>query len=252
MALMPPIPRRVAIFGASSALAHATARCFAAEGAHLHLVARDPTRLTALALDLRLRGATSVTELPLDFLDEGAPATAARSAFANDGGPDVALIAFGVLGSVEDDETDPAAAARRFTLNATTTLQLGLELANVFEQRRAGVLGVISSVAGDRGRRANYPYGAAKAAVTAFCEGLRARLAPFGVAVVTIKPGPIDTPMTAHLPRSPLFAAAGPAGQAIHRALLRPRSVAYVPGWWWPIMTVLRLLPERLFRRVPG
>lgn len=252
MALEPSAPpRRVAIFGATSALAHATARCFAAEGAHLHLVARDATRLATLAQDLRLRGAATVTEQVLDFLDANAPAIAAQTAFASDGGPEVVLIAFGVLGAVEEDEADPAGAAQRFTLNATATIQLGLELANVLEKRRAGVIGIVSSVAGDRGRRANYPYGAAKAAVTTFCEGLRARLAPVGVAVVTIKPGPIDTPMTAHLPRSPLFAAAGPAGQAIHRALLRRPAVAYVPAWWWPIMAILRLLPERLFRRVP-
>jgi len=249
---LPPEPRRVAIYGATSSLALATARRFAAEGAHLHLVARDAERLAAIAADLRLRGAAGVTSQVLDFADPAAPAAAARASFPERNGPDIALIAFGVLGSVTDDEADPAAAARRFSLNATATVQLALELANLLEIRGCGTLGILSSVAGDRGRRANYPYGAAKAAVSACAEGLRARLAPAGIAVVTLKPGPIDTPMTAHLPRSPLFSSPEAAGRAIHRALLRGSKVAYIPAWWGPIMALLRLLPEALFRRVPG
>lgn len=253
MALDPPTePLRVAIFGATSTLAHACARCFAADGAHLHLVARDTNQLDILASDLRLRGAASVTVATFDFLDPMAPAAAAASAFPDAGGPDIALIAFGVLGSVLQDEADPAGAARRFSLNATATIQLALELANPMERRGAGTLGIITSIAGERGRRSNYPYGAAKAAASTFCEGLRARLAPAGVAVVTLKPGPIETPMTAHLPRTPLFAAAAPAGRAIHRALLRRRAVAYIPAWWRPIMAIIRLLPEGLIRKIRG
>jgi short-subunit dehydrogenase len=109
---------------------------------------------------------------------------------------------------------------------------------------------VISSVAGDRGRRSNYVYGAAKAALTAFLSGLRGRLASSAVAVITIKPGLVDTPMTAHLPRSALYTTAEVVGRRMYRALERREDVVYVPFFWAAVMFAIRLLPERIFKRL--
>ena len=122
-------------------------------------------------------------------------------------------------------------------------------LANYMEPRRSGCIAVISSVAGDRGRGRNYVYGSAKAAVTAFSSGLRNRLATTGVSVVTIKPGPIDTPMTKDHKKGPLFGKAPATGQRIYEAMLKGADVLYVPWFWGPIMLVIRSLPEKVFKK---
>jgi short-subunit dehydrogenase len=123
-------------------------------------------------------------------------------------------------------------------------------LANYFEGQRHGCIAVITSVAGDRGRQSNYVYGAAKGGVDHFLQGLRNRLFRSGVAVVTIKPGYVATPMTAGIKKSPLFISAGRAGRSIHRAIERRRNVVYVPWFWRPIMTMVRWLPEAIFKRL--
>jgi decaprenylphospho-beta-D-erythro-pentofuranosid-2-ulose 2-reductase len=105
-------------------------------------------------------------------------------------------------------------------------------------------------VAGDRGRRSNYVYGAAKAGVSVFLQGLRQRLRPAGIRVVTLKPGFVDTPMTAHLPRNPLASSPRRAGRAIYRAIEARRDVAYIPWFWRPIMALIRAMPEALFKRL--
>jgi decaprenylphospho-beta-D-erythro-pentofuranosid-2-ulose 2-reductase len=117
------------------------------------------------------------------------------------------------------------------------------------EKRRCGCICVISSVAGERGRASNYVYGSAKAAVTAFSSGLRNRLSSSGVSVVTIKPGPIDTPMTASHRKTPLFGKADQAGRRIYEAMLKGEDVVYVPWFWGPIMLVIRSIPERIFKK---
>jgi decaprenylphospho-beta-D-erythro-pentofuranosid-2-ulose 2-reductase len=109
---------------------------------------------------------------------------------------------------------------------------------------------VIGSVAGDRGRAGNYIYGAAKSAVETYLSGLRNRLASSGVSVITIKPGLVDTPMTAHLPKTALVASASDVARAIDRAIQRHRLVVYVPWFWRWIMLTIRMLPERLFMRM--
>jgi decaprenylphospho-beta-D-erythro-pentofuranosid-2-ulose 2-reductase len=122
-------------------------------------------------------------------------------------------------------------------------------LANRFEEQRAGCIAVISSVAGDRGRGSNYVYGSAKAAVTAFSAGLRARMTKAGVSVVTVKPGFVDTPMTAAVKKGPLFAKPDKVGKRIYEAMLKGEDVVYVPWFWSPIMLIIRSVPERIFKK---
>jgi short-subunit dehydrogenase len=137
-----------------------------------------------------------------------------------------------------------------FTTNAISYMALMTRLANVFEAQKWGCLAVISSVAGDRGRGSNYVYGAAKGAVSLFAQGLRNRLSKSGVVVVTIKPGFVDTPMTAHLKKNPLFAKPAPVGRRIYTAMLRGESVVYVPWFWWWIMLIIRNIPEAIFKKL--
>jgi len=105
-------------------------------------------------------------------------------------------------------------------------------------------------VAGDRGRQSNYVYGAAKGAVSIFLQGLRNRLTPFGVTVLTLKPGFVDTPMTAHIPKNPLFANPKSVGKRIYKAVKNQEDVVYIPSFWRPIMTMITHIPERFFKRL--
>ncbi len=242
--------RRVLIVGATSAIAHEAARLFAAQKARLFLVARKPERLAALASDLRVRGADQVETFRLDINDLARHPELLAKAAGVWGGLDAALIAHGNLPEQISCEQDPAAMLEAFQTNCLSVISLVTLLAEYFEQRRCGLIAVITSVAGDRGRRSNYVYGAAKGAVAIFLEGLRGRLLPAGVSVVTIKPGPVDTPMTAAVPKGFLFASARTVGKGVYRAMMARKQVVYVPWFWRWIMSALRMLPEVLFRRL--
>ncbi|HEY0155665.1 MAG TPA: SDR family NAD(P)-dependent oxidoreductase [Thermoanaerobaculia bacterium] len=233
---------RVAILGATSAIAQEVARLYAAERASLFLVGRDEAKLAAVAADLRVRGAqqveTFLADLALRERDEALAAAA--------GTPDVVLIAQGTLPEQTSLESDPRTQAAVFDLNATSVMVLAAHFANVLPP--GGALCVIGSIAGDRGRRSNYVYGAAKAAIHAYCEGLRARLVPKNVAVVLIKPGWVDTPMTARTKKNALFASPESVGRTIKRAIESRRAVVYVPGYWRWISLVIRMLPARMVK----
>ncbi len=166
------------------------------------------------------------------------------------GGLDAALIAHGTLSDQKACETSTALFLDEFRTNALSAMLLCTLLANRFEAQKHGVIAVISSVAGDRGRQSNYAYGSAKAAVTAFTSGLRQRLRPAGVFVVTVKPGFVDTPMTAAFKKGALWATPAVVGQQIARAMIRGTGVIYTPGFWRLIMWIIRSIPETVFQRL--
>lgn len=243
---------RILIFGATSAMAVHTARRFAAEGARLFLAARHSERLEALAADLRVRGAAEVCTFPaFDARDPASLASAAAAGWQTWDGADILLIAYGTLPDQQACETDPAAAREAWQVNAASVCELAADLANRLQAQGHGTLAVISSVAGLRGRQSNYVYGAAKGAVHLFFQGLRNRLTPCGIRVVTFLPGFVDSPMTAHLPQGPLFTPADTAGRILHRQLTRGRSdICYVPGFWRGILWIIRAIPECLFKKL--
>jgi decaprenylphospho-beta-D-erythro-pentofuranosid-2-ulose 2-reductase len=240
--------RRVLIIGATSAIAAEVARLYAERGAALLLTGRNPTRLEAVADDLRVRGATLVETQVLDVRHRYQHAAVVQRAFA--GGLDVALLAHGMLPDQQRCQVDPREAALALEVNLVATVALLTLLAGEFEAQGSGTIAVISSVAGDRGRQGNYVYGAAKAGITVFLQGLRQRLHGAGVRIVTLKPGFVDTPMTAHLPRNPLASSSRRAGRAIYRVIEGRRDVAYIPWFWGPIMSLIRAVPEPLFKRL--
>jgi short-subunit dehydrogenase len=242
--------RRVLITGATGGIAEAVAREFARRGDALVLLARDARRLQAVADDLRLRGAGACETL---LFDARAPAQAGalvQQATARLGGLDVALIAHGTLPDQGACEQSVELLCEQFSVNALSVMAWCTHLANQFEEQGRGVIALISSVAGDRGRASNYAYGAAKAAVSAFAGGLRQRLYPKGVAVVTIKPGFVSTPMTAAFPKNALWASPATVARDIVRAIDRGTPVLYTPWFWRPIMTLICAVPERAFRRL--
>ena len=244
------MPTRVLILGATSAIAHETARLYARQGAALAVAARDAEKLAANAADLRARGASGVVEVAFDAADFDRHGAVVAEAWDALGGLDVALVAYGTLPDQETVATDAAAAVEAFRLNATSVVSLLTLLAVRFEAQRSGVIGVVSSVAGDRGRPSNYVYGAAKGAVSLFTQGLRGRLEKVGVRVVTIKPGFVDTPMTADVPKNPLFASPETVGRIVFEALEGRTDVVYAPGFWRPVMAAVRAVPERVFKRL--
>jgi decaprenylphospho-beta-D-erythro-pentofuranosid-2-ulose 2-reductase len=245
----PELGPRVLVVGATSAIAAEAARLYATRGARLFLTARHPERLAAVAADLRVRGA-EVTTAVLDVTDRAAVARTMDAAWSAYEGLDIALVAHGVLPDQARGQADPAEALASFEVNLLSVVALLTPLANRFEAAGRGCIAVIGSVAGDRGRQSNYLYGAAKGGLDRFLEGLRNRLYPAGVAVVTLKPGFVDTPMTAGLRQGPLFVSARLAGRGVYRAIERRRPVAYIPWFWRPIMLVVRALPEAVFKRM--
>ena len=239
---------RILVFGATSAIAEATARIYAQRGAALFLVGRDAARLDAIAADLRVRGATAVHAHRLDIADLDAHAAALDAAWLALGDVDLALVAHGTLPDQAACDASVATALDAFAINGTATVALALALAQ--RLRAPATLAVISSVAGDRGRASNLVYGSAKAAVSACLSGLRQRLHAGGVNVLTIKPGFVDTPMTAAFRKGALWAKPDAIARGIVRAVERRASVAYLPWFWWGIMRVITHIPETIFRRL--
>lgn len=242
--------KKVVIIGATSAMAAETARLFALEGASLFLIGRNAERLERLANDLRVRNATQVHTATFEAGDTGSCQALLERALAALGDIDAALIAHGDLPDQRECEKSWQAAERSLVTNFMSPIAFLTWLGNFFEGRKKGNITVISSVAGDRGRQSNYVYGAAKGGLTTFLQGLRNRLAHHDVSVTTIKPGFVDTPMTANIKKGPLFASAETVARRIHKAMLRGDSVVYTPGFWRLIMLVILHIPEFIFKKL--
>lgn len=244
------IPSAVLALGATSAIAEATLRLFAARGARFFLVARNADKLNAVAADLRTRGAVSVATFVMDLDDTAAHPAMLAAAAENLGTIELALLAHGVLGDQSRAEASYPVAEAILGTNFMAPVSLITWLANYFEASHQGTLAVISSVAGDRGRKSNYVYGASKGALNVFLDGVRNRIDRSGVQVLTIKPGFVSTPMTAHLPPSPLFAQPSAVARGIVKAIEKRKDVVYVPAFWALIMLIIRTIPGRIFKKL--
>jgi len=241
---------KVAIIGASSALAYEAAKCFAREGAELFLVGRTLEKLEVVASDLKVRGARRAETFLLDLSDLARHQELWDQALTTLGELDMLLIAHGTLGDQRKCELSVEETLKELQNNCISVISLLTISANYFVQRHRGCIAVISSVAGDRGRKSNYVYGTAKAALTTFLQGLRGRLASSGVTVVTVKPGFVATPMTAHLKSSRLTASAQTVGRGIYEAMVQKKEVVYLPWFWQPVMFIVKSIPESLFKRL--
>lgn len=239
----------VLVVGATSAIAEATARLFAARGDSLYLAGRRETLLAANADDLRLRGAKEVGFQAFDVLDRAGHEAMIAKAEAMLGPLDCLLVAHGTLPDQEACVADPELAVREIELNGVATAALVLSASARFEKRGSGIIAVITSVAGVRGRASNFVYGSAKALVSTLLAGLRHGLHPRGVAVVDIRPGFVDTPMTAAFPKGPLWATPDRVARDIVAAIDRKAGIVYTPWFWRWIMLVIRHVPECLFVR---
>lgn len=233
------------IFGANSAIAKAYARRRANKGDRIILVGRNSEKLEILKQDLETRGAHA--EAHAHDLNQVQGMESWIMAF---GKIDRALIAHGILGNQREDEKSIQQTLGIQQTNFISPIAILTVLSNQMETAGSGKIGVISSVAGDRGRQSNYIYGASKAGLSVFTDGLRNRLAPKGVHVCLIKPGFVDTPMTANYKKGALWAQPESIAAGIDRAMEWRKDVAYLPAFWCLIMAIIRMIPEKIFKRM--
>ena len=243
-------PACILIIGATSAIAKATARIYAAQGCRLHLIARNQEVLQATANDLTVRGASEVTFGTLDVNHFEKHGQALQQAMDAMNQIDVALICHGSL-------PDQLASAKNFELarheintNGLSVISLLTTLSEYFIEQGTGTIAVVTSVAGDRGRPSNYVYGSVKAMVSTYLQGLRGHLLPHNVHVVDIRPGFVDSPMTAHLEKGALWSSPEQIGRIIVNSIRKRRHTVYAPFYWRFIMFIVRSIPELLFKRI--
>ena len=247
-------PKRILVLGATSGIAEASIRLWASRGESLFLVGRNAERLNAVAADARTRGATLVETAVADLDQTQAHPEMLAHAINALGGLDVAYVAVGVLGEQARGERSFAEAGHVLHTNLVAPVSLLTWLANYCAQRHSGTLAVLTSVAGERGRKSNYIYGASKAGLSVFVDGLRNRVDREGVRVMTIKPGPVKTAMTEGMKGESKFADVNKVAATIVKAIDKGHGkgpdVLYVPGIWRIIMGVIRAIPESRFKKL--
>jgi decaprenylphospho-beta-D-erythro-pentofuranosid-2-ulose 2-reductase len=243
--------KKVVVLGATSGIALEVERQLALQGCELLLVGRSQQRLAELQVDLAVRGARQVFTYAADLAC--VQHHAAIFDFARHTLPDfdTVLLAYGSMRDQKDSETSVDVLLGELQVNFVSASAILTLFAAELERRRTGCLAAITSVAGDRGRRSNYVYGSAKGALSLFLQGLRSRLHAAGVSVITIKPGPVQTSMTDHLPNAARFADPEQVARDIVHALeRRSPDVLYTPRVWRYIMSGVRQIPETIFKRL--
>lgn len=244
--------KKIVIVGATSAIAEHCARVWVRRGVvDLVLLGRERDRIEAVAADLRVRSPqSSFHSLTLDFVDPAA-IEATVASICEQGVPDIVLIAHGVLPDQAACQESLTICRDMLEINAISPVLFAEAFVGRMQTAGRGTLALIGSVAGDRGRKSNYVYGSAKGMVARYAQGLQHRCAAAGVKVVLIKPGPTDTPMTAHLKaQGAKLASVSAVATQIVAAIERGQTVAYVPGKWRLIMLVIRHLPAFIFNKL--
>ena len=243
-------PVRVLILGAASGIAQATSRLYAGEGAIIGLAGRNARRLEAIAHDLTARGAARVEAFDVDFAT--APVLVTLAAMVDKlGGVDHVILAYGILGEQALAEQNPEAAQSIINVNFSSAAVWSLAVADLLERQGRGSLVVLGSVAGDRGRRSNYIYGAAKAGLATLVEGISHRFRGTGPRAVIVKPGPTDTAMTAGMTKGgPLWATPEAVAAVVRKAADSGGPVVYAPARWRFIMAIVRMIPAAVFNKM--
>ncbi len=241
--------KTILIVGAYSSIAEETAKVYASQGNRLILWGRCEDRLKSVQQNLTVLGADVVHWFGIDLnnCDDHAPLL--EKTIKKAGNIDIALIAHGTLPDQSAIESDFNSIEDVIHANFLTYASLLTVLASYFEKQKRGTIAAISSVAADRGRKSNYIYGSAKAGASIFIDGLRGRMASCGVHVVNIKPGIVDTPMTAHLKKGALFARPKAIATGIVSAIAKKKHTVYLPGYWRLIMFIIRSIPEFIFKK---
>lgn len=242
--------KNILIIGATSAIAEATAKLFAKEGDKLYLVARNEERLSKLSEDLKIRGANSVKHSQLDVNNFDLHEHIINKAIDALEIIDVVLITHGTLPNQNACEKTFHTTLSELNTNAISTISLLTIIANKLEQQKFGTIAVITSVAGDRGRQSNYVYGTAKGMLSIFLQGLRNRLYKYGVHVLDIKPGFVETPMTLEFNKGLIWTTPNKIAKGICHAITQKKNEIYLPWFWRYIMAIIKFIPEAIFKRL--
>jgi len=238
------------ILGATSAIAEQVARLYARPDQHFLLVARNQAALSTVANDLLVRGAGKVDILAYDFSNLKNIKKLIGEITAVIGRIDLLFVAYGSLPNQSECEVSIEQTQAEINLNYLSVVSVLTGLSQVMVKQGDGTIAVISSVAGDRGRKSNYINGTAKGALTIYLQGLRNALSDKGVHVLTIKPGFVDTPMTSDFKKGILWAKPEKIAKDIYKAVSKQKNVIYTPWFWRWIMLIIKSIPERLFKKM--
>lgn len=241
----------ILIYGATSAIAHSIAKEYAIEKVHTFtLVGRSETRLNACKQELHVYGAVDIQTMLLDFSSIDDMKNVFHRCVQQRGAIDMAIVAQGSLTNQDKASYDMNYLAEEFSLNALSFIILSQIIVNHFNQHGSGILVGIGSVAGERGRKGNYAYGAAKSAVSTFLSGLRHANKNENIHIMTVKPGFVTTPMTLEMPQSFLFVKPEFVAKEIKRGVEQGIKQMYIPSFWRFIMMIIRSIPEALFKKL--
>lgn len=244
-------PKKIVVVGATSDVAQALVRKYAAVGAELCLVGRHPGHLDTLAKDALVRGAAACSTVALDLVHYADHENAVEAVWRNLKDVDLCVMAHGLLGNAAEAAADFAAAKSVIDVNFVSHVAwLTVMVPRLRAQGHPAKVVVLTSVAGDRGRKSNFVYGSAKGALSIYLQGLRATLHGSGIDVVTVKPGPMLTKMTAAMRPGALWISAERAADLLYRACEQGWGEIYLPGVWRAIMLIVRTIPERIFVRL--
>jgi short-subunit dehydrogenase len=242
--------KNILIIGANSAMAEEVAKLYAVENANFFLVARNLSKLEVIQQDLLIRGANSVHISSFDANNFESHEVLINESFETLGKVDVFLIAYGSLPDQSLCETDVATTITEINTNALSVISLLTLAATRMEHQQSGNITVITSVAGDRGRQSNYIYGAAKAMLSTFLQGLAQKLCKSGIHVLDIKPGFVDTPMTAEFDKNIIWAKPTKIAQIIKKRIAHKSTFSYAPNFWFVIMTIIKFIPQSIFNKL--
>ena len=242
--------KRIVLLGAYSAIVFETARLYAAEGAIFVLLGRNSERLQTAAQDLLARGATAASVISGDLGRPDGIQNIFEQVVQIMPEPELVLLGYGILGVQSESQADSKKLIELIEVNFTSAAIWCEKFAAMLESKKSGTLAVITSVAGDRGRKSNYAYGSTKAALSTYLQGMRNRLSSSGVQILTIKPGFVDTPMTAGMKKGLLFASAANVACGIKAAVASGKDVVYLPWFWRFILLIICAIPEKIFKRL--
>ncbi|BCE00902.1 SDR family oxidoreductase [Marinicellulosiphila megalodicopiae] len=243
--------KNIVIIGATSAMAQEVAKQYADQSNRLYLVARNEEKLKVIAQDCRVRSGQMVDEFIADLTDRTQINKMFEDIQTKLPHIDVMLVAHGTLPDQKQCEQNVDKALRAIAENGLSAINILTIAANIFESQKRGTIAVISSVAGMRGRQSNYVYGSAKSMVSTFVQGLRNRLCKSHVHIVDIKPGFVDTPMTAHITKKgALWASSEQVGTIIISAIDKKKNTVFAPFFWRYIMQIITSIPESIFKKL--
>jgi decaprenylphospho-beta-D-erythro-pentofuranosid-2-ulose 2-reductase len=242
--------KNILIIGATSAIAKEVARIYARQKLNLFLIARDGDKLNSMVEDLIIRGANRVGTAVLDANDFGKHGAAIDEVVKFLSGIDIALICHGSLPDQNLCADDFSHAQQEINTNGMSVISFLTILSHYFVGQNKGCIAVVTSVAGDRGRQPNYVYGAAKSLVSTYLQGLRGKLYPSNVHVVDIRPGFVDTPMTAQFEKGLLWTNPKEVAAIIVNSIRKKKHTVYAPRYWRFILFVVNLIPEFIFKRL--